>query len=281
MIIKDEKYLVTGGTGVVGYELCKRIIEMGGKVIVLSRTQEKLKKLQEKYNEIEILVSDILDKERVRKAMKEVRGVFHLTALAQGMQSGKAIESINTNILGSMNVLLESLDVDFVIGISSDKVVQVSGNYGATKFLMERLFTEFEEINSETKYRVVRLGNVIYSVDSVLEKWKRRILNNEEVIITERKATRFFMTKEQSVDMIFNCLEKSTDSTPYFENMKSTSMGNLLEAMSNKYLPEGSKLSVKEIGLQPNENLHERIVEGGPYTNEIEQYTIKELEEMV
>ncbi len=281
MIIKDEKYLVTGGTGVVGYELCSRILEMGGKVVVLSRTEEKLKKLQEKYNEIEILVSDILDKESVRRAMKDVRGVFHLTALAQGMQSGKAIESINTNILGSMNVLVESLDKDFVLGISSDKVVQVSGNYGATKFLMERLFNEFEEINPDTKYRVVRLGNVIYSVDSVLEKWKSRIENNEEIIITEPKATRFFMTKEQSVDMIFNCLEKSNDSTPYFEDIKSTSMGNLLEAMSNKYLPDDSELSVKEIGLQPNENLHERIVEGGPYTNEIEQYTIEELEEMI
>ena len=281
MIINGEKYLVTGGTGVVGYELCSRILEMGGKVVVLSRTEEKLKKLQEKYNEIEILVSDILDKESVRRAMKDVRGVFHLTALAQGMQSGKAIESINTNILGSMNVLVESLDKDFVLGISSDKVVQVSGNYGATKFLMERLFNEFEEINPDTKYRVVRLGNVIYSVDSVLEKWKSRIENNEEVIITEPKATRFFMTKEQSVNMIFNCLEKSDDSTPYFEDVKSTSMGNLLEAMSNKYLPEGSELSVKEIGLQPNENLHERIIENGPYTNEIEQYTIKELEKII
>ena len=68
MIIKGEKYLVTGGTGVVGYELCNRILKMGGKVLVLSRTEEKLKKLQEKYKEIEILVSDILDKERVRKA---------------------------------------------------------------------------------------------------------------------------------------------------------------------------------------------------------------------
>jgi UDP-N-acetylglucosamine 4,6-dehydratase/UDP-glucose 4-epimerase len=213
--------------------------------------------------------------------MKEVRGVFHLAALAQGMQSGKPIESINTNILGSMNVLVESLEKDFVLGISSDKVVQVSGNYGATKFLMEKLFTEFEEINPNTKYRVVRLGNVIYSVDSVLEKWKSRIENNEEVIITEPNATRFFMTKEQSIDMIFNCLEKSTDSTPYFENMKSTSMGNLLDAMSNKYLKNGQELSVKQIGLQPNENLHERIVENGPYTSEIEQYTVEELEDMV
>ena len=288
MIIKDEKYLVTGGTGVVGYELCKRILEMGGNVVVLSRNEEKLRKLHNYlfstgiatiHGQVETIVSDILNKKLVRNTLKEVRGVFHLAALAQGMQSGKPIESINTNILGSMNVLVESLNTDFVIGISSDKVVQVSGNYGATKFLMEKLFTEFEEINPDTKYRVVRLGNVIYSVDSVLEKWKSRIENNEEVIITEPTATRFFMTKEQSVDMIFNCLEKSTDSTPYFENIKSTSMGNLLEAMSNKYLPEGSELSVK--GLQPNENLHERIVEGGSYTNEIEQYTIKELEEMI
>ena len=281
MIIKGEKYLVTGGTGVVGYELCNRILKMGGKVLVLSRTEEKLKKLQEKYKEIEILVSDILDKKLVRKAMKEVKGVFHLTTLAQGMQSGKPIESINTNILGSMNVLIESLEKDFVLGVSSDKVVQVSGNYGATKFLMEKLFTEFEEINPNTKYRVVRLGNVIYTVGSVLEKWKNRIENNEEIIITEPNATRFFITKEQSVDMIFNCLDKSTDSTPYFENMKSTSMGNLLDAMSNKYLKDGQELSVKQIGLQTNENLHERIVENGPYTNEIEQYTVEELENMI
>jgi len=281
MIVKGEKYLITGGTGVVGQELCKRILELGGKVIVLSRTEEKLKRLQEKYKEIEIVVSDILDKTLVRKSIKDVRGVFHLTALAQGMQSGKPIESINVNLLGSMNILVESLNVDFVLGVSSDKAVQISGNYGATKFLMENLFGEFETINPQTKYRIVRLGNVIYSTDSVLEKWKGKIQNNEEVIITEPKATRFFMTKEQSVDMILNCLENSKDSTPYFEDMKSTSMGNLLQAMSNKYLQEGSELSVNKIGLQPNENLHEKIKEGGLYTNEMEQYTIQELEEMI
>ena len=290
MIKQNEKYLITGGTGVVGYTLCERILKMGGKVLILSRNEEKLRKLRNYlfstgvaniHGQVETVVSDILDKKLVRKAMEGVKGVFHLAALAQGMQSGKPIESINTNVLGSMNVLVESLEKDFVLGISSDKAVKVSGTYGATKFLMERLFTEFEEINPNTKYRVVRLGNVIYSVDSVLEKWKTLIENNKEVIITEPKATRFFMTQEQSIDMIFNCLEKSTDSTPYFEHIKSTSMGNLLQAMSNKYLPEGGELSVKEIGLQLNENLHERITEGGQYTNEIEQYTIEELEEMI
>ena len=138
---------------------------------------------------------------------------------------------------------------DYGIPVISDGGTRNSGD--ATKAL-----------NPQTKYRIVRLGNVIYSTDSVLEKWRDKIQNNEEVIITEPKATRFFMTKERSVDMIFNCLEKSKDSTPYFEDMKSTSMGNLLQAMSNKYLQEGSELSVNEIGLQPNENLHERVDRG-------------------
>ena len=280
MIVKGEKYLVTGGTGVVGQELCKRILELGGKVIVLSRTKEKLKRLQEKYKEIEIVVSDILDKTLVKESMKDVRGIFHLTALAQGMQSGKPIESINVNLLGSMNVLVESLNTDFVLGVSSDKAVQISGNYGATKFLMEKLFGEFEEINPQTKYRIVRLGNVIYSTDSVLEKWRDKIQNNEEVIITEPKATRFFMTKSQSVDLMLNGL-KTDSPKPYCDIPKSTSIGNLLQAMANKYLPKGKELKVKEIGLQPNENLHEQIVDGGLMSNEMEQYTIQELEKMI
>ena len=281
MITKGKKYLVTGGTGVIGYSLCKRIISMGGYVIVLSRSESKLNKLKEKYNEIEIVVGDICDKQLVRDTIKKVDGVFHLAALAEGMQSGKPIESIKTNIIGSLNVLEESSNVNFVLGVSSDKVVQVSGNYGATKFLMEKLFTQFEETNPKVKYRVVRLGNIIYSIDSVLCKWKKLIEDCKEVIVTDKKATRFFMTSEESIDSILNCLKNAKDSKPYFEPMKSTSIGNLLQAMINKYLPKGCDLPIKTIGLQPSENLHEKITEDGIFTNEIEQYTVKELEEMV
>ena len=281
MIIKGKKYLITGGTGVIGYSLCKRIISMGGYVIVLSRSESKLNKLKEKYNEIEIVVGNICDKQLVRDTIKKVDGVFHLAALAEGMQSGKPIESIKTNVIGSLNVLEESSDVDFVLGMSSDKVVQVSGNYGATKFLMEKLFAQFEEMNPKTKYRVVRLGNIIYSVDSVLCKWKSLIENCEEVIVTDKRATRFFMTSEESVNLTLNCLKNAQDSTPYFEPMKSTSIGNLLQAMINKYAPKDCKLPIKTIGLHSSENLHEKISKDGTYTNEIEQYTIKELEKII
>jgi len=288
MIKKDELYLITGGTGVVGESLCDRILQMGGKVRIFSRSQAKLLKLKEQWDDsvmhsnIEIIVGDVTNKRDVASAFKDVKGVFHLAALAQAMQSGGASESVQTNVMGSINVLDESLltPVEFLLGVSSDKAVQVSGPYGATKFLMERLFQEYQEKNKDTKYRVVRMGNVIYSIDSVLYKWKSLIERGEEVIVTEPKATRFFLTKNQSVDLMLNGL-KSNSSKPYCDIPKSTSIGNLLQAMANKYLPNGAELKVKEIGLQPNENLHERIVDNGPMSNEMEQYTIEELEKMI
>ena len=282
MIKKDKLYLITGGSGVVGQALCSRILYLGGKVRVFSRSANTLLEMKKKYKDIEIMVGDVTNNLEVSNAYKNVKGVFHLAALAQAMQSGGASESIHINLIGSMTVLNESSnnEVDFVLGVSSDKAVQISGPYGATKFLMERLFDEYQEINKRIKYRVVRMGNVIYSIDSVLYKWKSLIENGEEVIVTEPKATRFFLTKNQSVDLILNGLE--TDSSkPYCDIPKSTSIGNLLQAMSNKYLPKGKELKVKKIGLQPNENLHERILDDGLMSNEMEQYTIEELERMI
>ncbi len=282
MIQKDELYLITGGTGVVGQALCSRILYLGGRVRVFSRSADKLLEMKKKYKNIEIMVGDVTNNLEVSNAYKNVKGVFHLAALAQAMQSGGASESIYINLTGSMTVLNESSNnkVDFVLGVSSDKAVQISGPYGATKFLMERLFDEYQEINKRIKYRVVRMGNVIYSIDSVLYKWKSLLENGDEVIVTEPKATRFFLTKNQSVDLMLNGL-KSDSSKPYCDIPKSTSIGNLLQAMANKYLPKGKELKVKEIGLQPNENLHEQIVDGGPMSNEMEQYTIEELERMI
>ena len=282
MIKKDELYLITGGAGVVGQALCSRILYLGGKVRVFPRSANTLLDMKEKYKDIEIMVGDVTNNLEVSNAYKDVRGVFHLAALAQAMQSGGASESIHINLIGSMTVLNESSnnEVDFVLGVSSDKAVQISGPYGATKFLMERLFDEYQEKNKGVKYRVVRMGNVIYSIDSVLYKWKSLLEKGEEVIVTEPKATRFFLTKNQSVDLILNGLE--TDSSkPYCDIPKATSIGNLLQAMSNKYLPKGKELKVKKIGLQPNENLHERILDDGLMSNEMEQYTIEELERMI
>jgi UDP-N-acetylglucosamine 4,6-dehydratase/UDP-glucose 4-epimerase len=140
---------------------------------------------------------------------------------------------------------------------------------------MENLFREFELINSTNcKYRVIRIGNVIYSNSSVLEKWKYALLNNKEIILTEPGATRFFWTREEVVGHIFDCLGSATDASPYLPVMRSVSMGDLLDVMVSKY-GNGNR-NVKVIGLQKGENLHEMISEGQS-SFDAEKWTKEEL----
>ena len=76
-------------------------------------------------------------------------------------------------------------------------------------------------------------------------------------------------------------MENATDSSVHFPSMKSMRIDNLLKAMAEKYLPEGKELKVKTIGLQQGENLHERILEEGPYSNEVDEFTIDEIKELI
>lgn len=282
MITKGKLYLVTGGTGFLGQPLIKRILEQGGRVRTIARNEGKLIELKQKFPEVEILTGDISDPFEVRQAMKDVDGVFHLAAAKHvGLAEQQVRECIKANTIGSMNILQESLETtpDFVIGISTDKAAQVSGVYGATKLLMERLFGQYEKLNSNTEYRLVRYGNVLYSTGSVLCKWKELIQNHKTCIVTDPDATRFFWTVDQALDLIFECLDTCTDSTPYVPEMKSMKIDDLLEAMYQKY-GNGTK-AIKCIGLQPGENLHEKILENGPASNEVEQYTIEEIKELI
>ena len=216
--------------------------------------------------------------------MRGITGVFHLAAFKHvGLAETQSRECVKSNVVGSINVLEQSVknNVEFVIGISTDKAAQIGGVYGATKYLMERLFNQFEQDYPETKFRLVRYGNVLYSTGSVLCLWKDKLQNGEEVIVTEPEATRFFWTIDQAVDLIFDCMKNAVDSKVHFPSMKSMKISNLLKAMSEKYLPEGKELKVKEIGLQVGENLHEKILEEGPYSNEVEEFSIEEIKELI
>jgi len=283
-IEKDKLYLVTGGSGFLGFDLVKRILSQGGKVVTLSRDEGKLVELKQIYPDVKILTGDIADRFDVQQAMKGVDGVFHLAAFKHvGLAETQSRECTKSNVIGSMNVLEEAVnnDVEFVIGISTDKAAQVSGVYGATKYVMEKLFEQFEGNYPDTTFRIVRYGNVLYSTGSVLCKWKDLLQEGKEVIVTEPQATRFFWTVEQAVDLIFDCMENAVNSKPYVPDMKSMSIENLLKAMAENYLPEGETLKIKTIGLQPGENLHERILEDGLSSEDAERFTIEEIKEMI
>jgi len=282
-IKKGKLYLVTGGSGFLGFPLVDKIISEGAKVRVIARDEGKLISLKEKYPDIEIYPGDIADRFEVKQAMKGVNGVFHLAASKHvGLAETFVRENVKSNTLGSLNILEESLkcNLDFILTTSTDKAAQVAGVYGATKFLVERLFKQFESLNPNCQYRIVRYGNVLYSTGSVLCKWKDLIEQGKEVIVTEPSATRFFWNVEQAIQLIIDCLDKATDTSPYCPSMKSMRIDNLLEAMVQKY-GNGQTIKIKEIGLQPGENLHEKVMEEGPYSNECEQFTIDEIKELI
>ena len=282
-IKKGKLYLVTGGSGFLGFPLVDKIISEGAKVRVIARDEGKLISLKEKHPDIEIYPGDIADRFEVKQAMKGVNGVFHLAASKHvGLAETFVRENVKSNTLGSLNILEESLkcDLDFILTTSTDKAAQVAGVYGATKFLVERLFKQFESLNPNCQYRIVRYGNVLYSTGSVLCKWKDLIEQGKEVIVTEPSATRFFWNVEQAIQLIIDGLDKAIDTSPYCPSMKSMRIDNLLEAMVQKY-GDGQTIKIKEIGLQPGENLHEKVMEEGPYSNECEQFTIDEIKELI
>lgn len=276
-----KKYLITGGTGYLGMELIARLVGEGKTdLVVVARNEGKLMDLKERFPTIEIIAGDIADEWIVKRAMRGVAGVYHCSAFKHvGMAETQSFECIHSNIGGSVGVLRESLITrpEFVIGISTDKVAQVSGIYGATKLCMEALFREAERVNPDTKYRIVRYGNIIKSTGSLLTKWEEKMRTGQEITITDSSMTRFFWTVGQAVEAIYECLEKATSAKPWISKMKGISLGNVLKACQSVW---GTGSRVTAIGIQPGENMHETI-DGIIYSNEVEQYSVEEFAELL
>jgi FlaA1/EpsC-like NDP-sugar epimerase len=121
---------------------------------------------------------------------------------------------------------------------------------------------------------------VLYSTGSVLCKWKASIQRGEKIIITAPEATRYFWSIDQAIDLIFDCMTDAINSEPYCPAMKSMKLADLLQAMIEKY-SNGQNIEVETIGLQPGENLHERVLEEGLYSNEAERFTTEEIKAVI
>lgn len=101
------------------------------------------------------------------------------------------------------------------------------------------------------------------------------------VTLTDPDATRFFWTVDQAVDLIFECLSKASNASPFVPDMKGMSLRNLLIAMSEKYCVDRPAPAWNIIGLQPGENLHEKILENGPDSSQVQQYEIDEIKLLI
>jgi UDP-N-acetylglucosamine 4,6-dehydratase/5-epimerase len=286
MIKKNKIYVITGACGFLGKELTKRVISQGGLVKTMCLNEEDSINIKKEFGDsIETIIGDIKNGDLVNELItKDVEGVFHLAAFKYvGLAETETLDCINSNVMGTINVLNSSANssVDFVLCTSTAAAVNVSGVYGASKMLMEKLFHQYQRENENIKFRIIRYGNIIYSTGSVLCKWKDAIINNKDVIITDEDSTRFFTTLEESVDLIYDCLLTSIDSSPYIPNIKSMRMGDMLGALIYKYSNIDYTPSIKIIGLQLGENKHEILSETGLNSSEVEKFTKEEIIKLI
>lgn len=278
--------VIFGGSGFLGRALIKYFVTNGLvekqsglriRILVVARNERALVALKEEFPDISIMVGDISDPWVVKRAMALADMAFILSAMKHvGLAEVDVKSCIETNITGTKNIINESLESKpgHVIFISSDKAAQPNGVYGCTKKIGESLMVEAEKINPDTQYRVIRYGNVWASSGSIATKWKPKMEKGEEVIITDRRASRFFWTVEEAVAVIFECITKATSAQPYIPAMKAVSMGTVLDAC----LEAWGNSPVKEIGLQPGENLVE-TTDGKTFSDTCEQFSKEEFKE--
>jgi UDP-N-acetylglucosamine 4,6-dehydratase len=279
--MNKKRICIYGASGFLGTALIEKLYEKYDcHITAVARNESGLVKLKERFPQVNIISGDIADPWVVKKTMRGMDEVYLLAAMKHvGLAEVDVKTCINTNVVGCMNIINESLESKpkVLMFISSDKAAQPTGVYGCSKKIAERLMCEAEKANPDTKYRTVRYGNILYSSGSVLCKWRDKMLAGEEIIVTDRNATRFFWSIEQALDLIFECLEVATNADPFTPQMKSISIGDLVDSMMEKY----GVSPVKVIGLQVGENLHEVIVAGGVDSFNSERYTKEEILKLI
>ena len=264
--------LVSGSSGFLAEALIPRL---KGELKLLARNEGQQKKLQNKYPESEIIYGDIADSYIVAKAMTGVDQIYHLAAFKHVRDAeDQAYECTKTNIIGTKNLIEESIikKPTLFVFISTDKAAQIAGVYGSTKYIGEKLIQEASKINPDTHYVVVRYGNILYSTGSVMCLWKEKMQKGEPIKITNPDMTRFYWTREEAVNLIFEAIEKTRNGEPHIPEMKAMRIGDILEAMMQKY----GRVKVEQIGSQAGENIHETM-DGKTFSNQVERYTIKEI----
>lgn len=255
--------LITGGTGSFGQAFTNYLLNNCTPKAVRIFSRDELKQLEmanrfAKYEKkLRFFIGDVRDKDRLLRAFENIDIVIHSAALKQVPSCEyNPMETIKTNILGSQNVIEAALDrnVNKVILISSDKAVQPLNTYGATKLCAEKLFIQSNVYRGikQTKFSVVRYGNVLGSRGSVLPLFRSQIKDNQ-FTITNKDMTRFWMTLTQACKFVTFCIKKMTGGEIFVPKAKSLKIIDLAYALN-------PKAKIKYIGIRPGEKINEILI---------------------
>jgi len=260
-----KSILITGGTGSIGFEICKALADNAdySRVILYSRDWHKQKNAKAilQNSKYRYFLGDVCDYNRLKLAMRGVDEVIHTAALKDvHFAESNPSEAIRVNCTGTQNLLDAALDaqVKKTIIISSDKAVNPINIYGASKCVAEKMTLNYNTYaaGNNIKFAVVRLGNVIDSQGAVLREWLKP--ENTELELYNDKCTRFWLTKNKTIQFIFDVIKRLDYETwnygsfeyLYIPEMKAFKVKDLIEIIGKPY---------RITSLSWSEKLHEYI----------------------
>ena len=259
-MFNGKNILITGGTGSFGKKYTKILLEKytPNKIIIYSRDELKQYEMAQEYNDkcMRYFIGDVRDIDRLKKATKDVDFIIHAAALKHvPIAEYNPMECIKTNINGAQNVIDAALEngVSKVIALSTDKAANPVNLYGATKLASDKLFVAANNLvgTQDTKFSVVRYGNVVGSRGSVVPFFKKLINEGvKELPITDEKMTRFFITLEDGVNFVLKNFERMQGGEIFIPKIPSMKIVDMAKAIA-------PNLPHQIIGIRPGEKLHE------------------------
>lgn len=266
------RVLITGGAGFLARAIYRRAAREGWPVefTCLSRDDAKHARLQARYPEVDCVLGDVagMSVESLSWLLRGFDVVIHAAAQKYVDRSEHhAFDTVRVNIDGSLNVALAAVyaRVPLVVGISTDKACQPINTYGITKAAMERLFAEASGLSPATEFRLVRYGNVIGSTGSVIPLFYQRQRAGEPIRVTDPTMTRFWMSPDEAVDTIVQCVTSGTAGHITVPDMRAMGMDDLAVAIADQTDQIGWKALMAEgrivvIGPRPGEKQNEQII---------------------
>ncbi len=270
-ILSKKSILVTGGTGSIGTALVKKAINDNAKLIrIFSNDENGLYEMETEYGNyknIEYVIGDIQNQEIVSEIVKGIDIVFHAAALKHVDRCElNPLETINVNITGTKNIAkaAKKENIQRMIFISTDKAVNPIGVMGATKLLGEKLISAEAIHKSNTIFASVRFGNVFQTRGSILPRIEKQISNGGPITLTNPDMKRFFMTKDDAVNLIISAITFAKGGETFVLKMPLIRLEELFDAMketlSPKYGYTPAQIKTKIIGSRPGEKLIEYLL---------------------
>ena len=262
-MFKNKILLITGGSGSFGNAVLDKFLESDiSEIRIFSRDEKKQHDMRVRYNnpKVKFFIGDVRNTASIRPAMSSVDFVFHAAALKQVPSCEFfPIEAVNTNVLGTENVLTEAIEnnVKKVICLSTDKAVYPINAMGVSKAMMEKVFVAKSRNSNTTVICGTRYGNVMASRGSVIPHFYQQIKERKNITVTDPSMTRFMMTLDDAVNLVLYAFKNGNPGDIFVQKSPATTIGELAHTMKEIY---NSKVSIKNIGIRHAEKIHETLL---------------------